>query len=115
MSPSRGASAVRVADAVPVFAALADATRLRLLGRLSAEGPLSITRLSEGTAITRQAVTRHLEALGDVGLVRNARRGRERVFQLDLERLEVARRYLDQVAAQWGAAAERLRSFVEDQ
>lgn len=115
MSPSRGAAALQVTDAVPVFAALGDATRLGLLGRLSADGPLSITRLSEGTGVTRQAITRHLNALGHAGLVRTARRGRERVFELDLKRLEKARRYLDQIAAQWDAAAERLRSFVEDQ
>lgn len=114
MSSSGGSAALKVADAVPVFAALGDVTRLTLVGRLSAEGPLSITRLSEGTGVTRQAVTRHLHALGDAGLVRDARRGRERVFELDRKRLEVAQRYLDQVAAQWDAAAERLRAFVED-
>lgn len=114
MSPSRGAAALKVAEAVPVFAALGDATRLTLVGRLSAEGPLSITRLSEGTGVTRQAVTRHLHALGDAGLVRDVRRGRERVFELDRTRLEIAQRYLDQVAAQWDDAAERLRAFVED-
>jgi DNA-binding transcriptional ArsR family regulator len=114
MSRSRGAAALNVTEAVPVFAALADPTRLRLLGRLSVDGPLSITRLSEGTGVTRQAITRHLDALGDAGLVRNARRGRERVFELDLKRLEKAKRYLDQVAAQWDEAADRLKAFVED-
>ena len=114
MSRSRGAAALKVRDAVPVFAALGDATRLGLLGRLSVGGPLSITRLSEGTGVTRQAITRHLHALGDAGLVRNARRGRERIWELDLKRLERARRCLDQIAAQWDEAAERLKSFVED-
>src|SRR5207249_1274886 len=114
MSRSRGAAAVKLADVVPVFAALGDATRLSLLGRLSADGPLSITRLSEGTGVTRQAITRHLYALGDAGLVRNARRGRERVWELDLKRLEYAKRYLDQISAQWDAAADRLTAFVED-
>jgi DNA-binding transcriptional ArsR family regulator len=104
---------VRVDEAVPVFAALADATRLKLIGRLSSDGPLSITRLSDGTGVTRQAITRHLETLGDAGLVRNARRGRERVWELDRKRLEKAQQYLDQVAAQWDAAADRLRAFVE--
>jgi DNA-binding transcriptional ArsR family regulator len=99
---------------VPVFAALGDETRLSLVGRLSVEGPLSITRLSAGTGVTRQAITRHLYALGDAGLVRNARRGRERVWELDVKRLEKAKRYLDQVSAQWDDAAERLRAFVED-
>jgi DNA-binding transcriptional ArsR family regulator len=114
MSRSRGATALKVTEAVPVFAALADPTRLGLLGRLSVDGPLSITRLSEGTGVTRQAIARHLYALGDAGLVRNARRGRERVWELDLKRLEKARRYLDQIAAQWDDAAYRLKAFVED-
>src|SRR5256885_235847 len=114
MSRSRGAAALKVTEAVPVFAALGDATRLSLLGRLSVDGPLSITRLSEGTGVTRQAITRHLYALGNAGLVRNARRGRERVWELDLKRLEKAKRYLDQIALQWDAAADRLKAFVED-
>jgi DNA-binding transcriptional ArsR family regulator len=114
MSRSRGGAALRVTEAVPVFAALGDATRLGLLGRLSADGPLSITRLSEGTGVTRQAVTRHLYALGDAGLVRHARRGRERVWDLNTERIDRAKRYLDQISAQWDDAVERLRAFVEE-
>ena len=114
MSRSRSTAALRAADAVPVFVALGDETRLSLLGRLSVDGPLSITRLSEGTGVTRQAITRHLYALGDAGLVRNARRGREMVWELDAKRLEKARQYLDQIAAQWDDAADRLKAFVED-
>jgi DNA-binding transcriptional ArsR family regulator len=114
MSRSRSAAALKVTEAVPLFAALGDSTRLGLLRRLSVDGPLSITRLSEGTGVTRQAITRHLHALGDAGLVRNARRGRERVWELDLKRLEKARRYLDQIATQWDQAADRLKAFVED-
>ncbi len=113
MSRNRGAAALKVTEAVPVFAALADATRLGLLGRLSVEGPLSITRLSEGTGVTRQAITRHLYALGGAGLVRHARRGRERVWDLDLKRLEKAKQYLDRIAAQWDAAADRLKALLE--
>jgi DNA-binding transcriptional ArsR family regulator len=114
MSSSRGATALELDDAVPVFAALGDATRLGLVGRLSTGGPLSITRLSEGTGVTRQAVTRHLYALGDAGLVTHARRGRERVWELNRNRLDIAKRYLDQISREWDAAAERLRAFVED-
>jgi DNA-binding transcriptional ArsR family regulator len=113
MSRSRRAAGLKAKEAVPVFAALGDETRLDLLGRLSVEGPLSITRLSDGTGVTRQAITKHLRALGNAGLVRNARRGRERVFELDVKRLDKAKRYLDQVAAEWGEAAGRLKAFVE--
>jgi DNA-binding transcriptional ArsR family regulator len=65
--------------------------------------------------VTRLAITRHLHALGRVGLVRDARQGRERVFALDLKRLEKARQYLDHVSAQWDAAAIRLKTFVEEE
>jgi DNA-binding transcriptional ArsR family regulator len=96
-----------------MFAALGDPTRLALVRRLSVDGPLSITRLSEGSGMTRQAITRHLHSLERVGLVRDARQGREHVFSLDLKRLKVAREYLDHVSAQWDAAAARLKAFVE--
>ena len=107
MSASTGGAA---RQAAPLFAALGDTTRLSLVRRLSTEGPLSI---SEGSGMTRQAVTRHLHALGKVGLVRDTREGREHVFSLDLKRLEVAREYIDHVSAQWDAAAARLKAFVE--
>jgi DNA-binding transcriptional ArsR family regulator len=112
MSASRRLVATQAA---PVFAALGDTTRLSLVRRLSTEGPLSITRLSEGSGMTRQAITRHLHALGKAGLVRDTREGREHVFSLDLKRVEVARQYLDQVSAQWDAAAARLKAFVESE
>ena len=114
MSPSRRAATLQAPAAAPVFAALGDPTRLGLVRRLSADGPLSISRLSEGTGVTRQAITRHLHTLRAAGLVRDAPRGRERVFALDLKRLEKARQYLDHVAAQWDAAAARLKAFVEE-
>src|SRR5262245_21188147 len=98
MSPSRGAAA---REAAPVFAALGDTTRLSLVRRLSTEGPLSITRCSEGSGITRQGITRHLHALANARLVRDTKEGREHVFSLEVKRLEVARQYLDYVSAQW--------------
>ena len=96
-----------------MFAALGDATRLRLVARLCGEGPLSIARLSDGTGVTRQAITKHLNALAAAGLARDTRNGRERIWELEPKRLENARRCLDQIADQWDAAIDRLRDFVE--
>ncbi len=110
MSSSRGGAVRHVA---PVFAALGDTTRLTLVRRLAVEGDLSITRLTEGSGMTRQGITRHLQSLERVGLVRDSKEGREHVYSLDLKRLGVAREYLDQVSAQWDAAAARLKAFVE--
>ena len=102
------------AAAAPVFAALGDETRLRLVVRLGADGPLSIARLTAGSAVTRQAITRHLEVLAGAGLVRDTRRGRERIWELDAARLDEARRYLEQVSQQWDRALDRLKKFVEE-
>jgi DNA-binding transcriptional ArsR family regulator len=114
MSRSRSASVAKVAGAAPVFAALGDPTRLRLVARLSVDGPLSITRLSEGAGVTRQAITKHLEALADAGLVQHNWRGRERIWELEPRRLEMARRWLDRISDQWDAAIGRLRAFVDE-
>jgi len=86
--------------------------RLRLVSRLC-DGPMSITRLTEGSKVTRQAITKHLRVMEDVGLVRNTWRGRESVWQLELQRLEDARRYLDLISKLWDDALGRLRAFVE--
>ena len=82
MSAARAFAATQVRDAAPLFAALGDATRLRLIARLSALGPASITGLSERSEVSRQAITKHLTVLSRAGLVRDQRRGRERIWQL---------------------------------
>jgi DNA-binding transcriptional ArsR family regulator len=97
-----------------VFAALGDTTRLRVVARLCVDGPLSIARLSDGASVTRQAITKHLHALAGAGLVRGRRRGRERIWELEPARLEVAHQCLDEISAQWDAAIGRLKAFVED-
>ncbi len=117
MSPRQPSSRSKTADvarSAPVFAALGDATRLRLVARLGTDGPLSTTRLTSGSAVTRQAVTKHLNVLAGAGLVHDVRRGRERIWALDTERLAEARRYLDGISHQWDEALDRLKKFVEE-
>jgi DNA-binding transcriptional ArsR family regulator len=96
-----------------VFAALGDDTRLRLLARLSGKGPMSITGLTSGAKVTRQAISKHLRVMERSGLVRSSRYGRERRWRLNEQRLADARFYLDQISRQWDSALERLRTFVE--
>ncbi len=98
--------------AAPVFAALGDETRLALVRTLCG-GAQPISRLSENTPLTRQAITKHLRVLEGAGLVRSARAGRETRFELRGERLDEARRYLDAVSEQWESALQRLKAFVE--
>jgi DNA-binding transcriptional ArsR family regulator len=100
-------------ELAPLFAALGDGTRLALLVTLCAGGPLSISRLSEEFAITRQAVTKHLDVLADAGLVRSQRVGRERIWEFDAKRLGDAHAFLERISRQWDDALGRLKRFVE--
>jgi DNA-binding transcriptional ArsR family regulator len=109
----RSATAVRLRDAAPVFAALGDETRLSLVATLSGGRPRSISQLTEGCAVSRQAVTKHLRVLEGAGLVRGVRQGRESLFALERKPLDDARRALETVAQQWEDALHRLKAFVE--
>ena len=103
-----------LAGAVPLFAALGDETRLALVLRLGSGGPRSIAELAAESPYTRQAITKHLEVLSAAGLVRSDRRGRERIWNVEADRLDAARKYLEQVSLQWDATLGRLKQFVED-
>ena len=113
MASSQSAVAARSSKAASIFAALGDERRLELLGRLGTRGPQSIARLTEGTRVSRQAVTKHLNALARAGLVHGSREGRERIWEIRAGRLAEVRSYLDQISAQWDGAIERLRAAVE--
>jgi DNA-binding transcriptional ArsR family regulator len=115
MSRRRRESAVaELRRSAPVFAALADETRLALLTRLG-EGPrFSIARLTEGSAVTRQAISKHLRVLEEAGLVRGIRRGRENLFELEPGRIDEARRALDRISRKWDEALARLKALVEE-
>jgi DNA-binding transcriptional ArsR family regulator len=101
-------------EPAPVFAALGDRTRLALLARLSRGGERSIASLAGETALTRQAVTKHLQVLESAGLVRSARVGRESRYAFSPEPMGAARAYLDDISAQWDAALGRLKALVEE-
>jgi DNA-binding transcriptional ArsR family regulator len=109
---AKGSSALKLSEAAPLFAALGDETRLKLVSRLCSEGPLSIVRLSEGTDVTRQAITKHLRALAEAGIVHDTRQGRERIWELRPKRIEKAREHLEQISRQWDAALGRLQDFL---
>jgi DNA-binding transcriptional ArsR family regulator len=105
-------SAKRLAQA-PVFAALGDETRLSLVAKLCGGQLCSITHLTQGSRLTRQAITKHLRMLESVGIVHSVRTGRESLFEFDPAPIQEIKRYLDLVSEQWDQALSRLKSFVE--
>ncbi len=97
----------------PVFAALGDETRLSLVAKLSGGQPRSISQLTEGSRLTRQAITKHLRVLERAALVHSVRTGRESLFAFDPKPIEECKRYLDLVSEQWDLTLSRLKEFVE--
>jgi DNA-binding transcriptional ArsR family regulator len=102
------------AVAAPLFDALGDPNRLRIIVRLCDVGPCSTSQVTQAIPVTRQAASKHLELLQTVGLVTSRRRGRERVWTVQTEPLARASDYLTQLSRRWDAAVDRLRAFVED-
>jgi DNA-binding transcriptional ArsR family regulator len=93
-----------------VFAALADPTRRTVMARMARAGPLTASQLATELPVTRQAVVKHLQALGQAGLVHAERRGREVQYRLDPRALAGARSWMDEVGERWDkrlAALER--------
>jgi DNA-binding transcriptional ArsR family regulator len=96
-----------------VFAALGDETRLSLLSRLCSGQRYSIAELTEGTKLTRQAVTKHLRVLERVRMVHGTREGRQSMFQFDPQPVIEMKEYLEMVSRHWDVALARLKSLVE--
>ncbi|MES2803560.1 MAG: metalloregulator ArsR/SmtB family transcription factor [Bdellovibrionota bacterium] len=113
MSRRSSSEALKIQQHADIFAALGDPVRLTLVAKLVGGKPHSISELTEGTKITRQAVTKHLRVLEDVGVVESAKNGRENLYELNTKPFESLQIYLDVIAKQWDQSLQNLKAFVE--
>jgi DNA-binding transcriptional ArsR family regulator len=113
LSRRSNAAAVKTEYQATIFAALGDATRLSLVAKLIDGKPHSISTLASDTHITRQAITKHLRVLENVGIVTNLKSGRESLYELDPKPLESLQEYLTIIAAEWDRSLNSLKDFLE--
>lgn len=106
-------SRLRDANAAAVFSAMGDETRLRIVTRLANGDPCSVSQLTEGLEITRQAVAKHLKVLKSVGLVHVTKAGRESLYELVPDAFVDIKDYLDFISREWDDTLARLKTFVE--
>ena len=99
-----------MSDVGPVFDALGDPTRRRLVAELSSLGGASSTDLARRMPISRQAVCKHLDLLADAGLVSSRRHGRAVVYELTPEPFTEAMSWMTQVGAAWDDRLDALRA-----
>jgi DNA-binding transcriptional ArsR family regulator len=114
LSRASSSAALKTEKQAGIFAALGDPTRLSLVAKLIDGKPHSISTLTLGTKVTRQAITKHLSVLESVGLVSSIKEGRESLYELDPRPLESLQEYLAVIATQWDKALHSLKAFVEE-
>jgi DNA-binding transcriptional ArsR family regulator len=91
------------------LAALADPTRRAVFERLR-NGPRSVKTLAAGLPVSRPAVSQHLKALKDAGLVEERSEGVRRIYSVRREGLQELRDWLDSF---WGEALVAFKEEVE--
>lgn len=99
----------------PLFDALGDPNRLRIVTRLCDGGPCSTSQVTRVVSVSRQAATKHLQLLEAVGLVSSERNGRERIWRIEPKPLSDASDFLTALSKRWDDAIDRLRAYVEDE
>jgi DNA-binding transcriptional ArsR family regulator len=95
-----------------VFSALSDPSRRRLLESLAGSDSASLSELADKLPVTRQAVSKHLAALGEAGLVTATRVGRETRYRLTPEPLGDALEWMERIGDRWDERLRRLRDHL---
>ena len=91
------------------FAALADPTRRAIFERL-VRRPMAVGELADGFDVSRPAVSQHLRALKEAGLVHHEKSGTQNIYRVNPEGIAALRRYLDQL---WSRALGDFKTVAE--
>ena len=102
----------RKAAASDVFLAVADPTRRSILDRLR-RGDAHVNELASGFRVSRPAISRHLRVLRRARLVRERREGRQRIYQLEADRLEQVARWTEEYREFWQQSLTNLKRRLE--
>jgi DNA-binding transcriptional ArsR family regulator len=99
----------------PIFAALADPMRRKLLISLAEHSPKTATQMAEEYPITRQGILKHLNILEEAGLVAVTQKGREKRYVLTPAPLSELDQWIKQLNAKWDERLLRLKNFIESE
>lgn len=102
-------------DNAPIFAALADPMRRKLLINLAENSPKTVTQLAREYPITRQGILKHLHILRDAGLVAVHQQGRDKRYTLTPEPLSELEQWIKELNTKWDERLLRLKAFIENE
>ncbi len=96
-----------------LWSAIADPTRRRVLEGVLAHGAASASTLAGELPVTRQAIAKHLDVLGQAGLVVDRKDGRERLWLAEPTRVDEAAQILARVAGDWDRRLAKIKELAE--
>lgn len=102
----------RAPDLDHLFIALADPTRRAILARLS-HHDANVGELAEPFAMSRPAISKHIDILERAGVVRRVREGRQNRCQLVAEPLHTATTYMEQYRKHWERQFDALAAYLD--
>jgi DNA-binding transcriptional ArsR family regulator len=102
-------------EAVNLFRALGDPTRMEMVRRLASGESYTITTVSRGLDITRQGARKHLQILADAKVVLLTPKGRDTQVRLLRDTLDQGRAFITELERQWDMRLEALRNYVDQE
>jgi ArsR family transcriptional regulator, cadmium/lead-responsive transcriptional repressor len=104
---------MRTAPDDDLWSAIGEPSRRRVLDLLVSRGEASASELAEQVPFSRQAVSKHLVVLEEVGLVSRRKQGREVLYRVDTGRLDQAARVMTDLARRWDERLEAIKRLAE--
>ena len=102
----------RTAASADVFNAVADPTRRAILDRLR-RGPAPVNDLAVGFRVSRPAISKHLRVLRSAHLVREKKEGRQRIYQLEPDRIQEVAKWAEEYRKFWHHNIASLKRHIE--
>lgn len=96
-----------------VYWAIADPTRRALLLRLADEGQRNVTDLIKPFSISQPAVSKHLRILREAGLVRSHKQGRQRLYEVEANKLRQVFEWVSHFEKFWDEKLDALGDFLD--
>ena len=96
-----------------LWSAIADPSRRRVLDLLVSGGEASASSLADQVPFSRQAVSKHLVVLEEVGLINRRKQGREVLYRVEAARLDEATRAMAELATRWDRRLDAIKRLAE--
>ena len=103
----------RAATTTDVFNAIAEPRRRQIVELLARRGALAVGTLVVALGLPQPAVSKHLGVLRKVGVVAVIKQGKQRVYNLEAEKLKTVHDWVKAFESLWGHQLDRIKERAE--